>query len=66
MSSAASAWGRKAPQAGARTYRGAPISPQAAADWQRLTELAAQARHPAARAYLIDQRARLLKRATQC
>ena len=64
MSAASAAWGRKAPQARQRTYTGAPVSEQAQADWERLTALAAAARHPAARAYLIDQRARLLRRAT--
>lgn len=64
MSTASSAWARKAPKAGANTYRGRLISEQAAADWQRLTELAARAKSPAARAYLIDQRAALLRRAT--
>jgi hypothetical protein len=64
MTAASSAWARKAPKARQRSYSGKPISEQAQADWERLTALAGAAKHPAARAFLIDQRARLLRRAT--
>ena len=64
MSAASAAWASKAPKARQRAFNGRPISEHIQAEWERLTALAAAARHPAARAYLIDQRARLLKRAT--
>jgi hypothetical protein len=64
MSARSLSWASKTPKAGTRSLRGAAISPACASEWERLTRLAAAAKHPAARAFLIDQRARLLKRAT--
>jgi len=61
MSTASQAWGRKALQPGQRTYTGRTITPLMAGEWARLTALIEQARHPAARAFLVHQRSRLTK-----
>ena len=66
MSAASAAWASRTPRPGARALvNGVTFTEQQARDWARLTELAAAAKHPAARAYLIDQRAKILRRARQ-
>ena len=55
-------WNQKPVRAGRRTRTGCIVDPFTAAEYSRLTGLIAASRHPAARAWLVDQRARLLRK----